>query len=157
MPSIPPSSPNPPPASPSPPPRKRRFVLYGCGALLLLVVIVVATAAITIWWIQRPIKPVVLSAQEKAVVDDKLRRLDADRGPSLPANAQPGTISRPASPTGPKEPDRPYVPGAKVMRLTEREVNGLLNANTDLGKSARLEFGKDAINAYLAVPIPRDF
>jgi hypothetical protein len=49
------------------------------------------------------------------------------------------------------------VPGEKVLRLTEREVNGLLNANTDLGKTVRLEFGNDAINAYLAVPIPADF
>jgi hypothetical protein len=52
---------------------------------------------------------------------------------------------------------RPYQPGSKVLRLTEREMNGLLNANTDLGKSVRLEFDRDAINAYVAVPIPEDF
>jgi hypothetical protein len=44
-----------------------------------------------------------------------------------------------------------------VFKLTEREVNGLLNANTDLGKSVRLEFARDAINAYVVVPIPQDF
>ena len=44
-----------------------------------------------------------------------------------------------------------------MLKLTEREINGLLNANTDLGKSVRLEFARDAINAYLAVPIPQDF
>jgi hypothetical protein len=44
-----------------------------------------------------------------------------------------------------------------VLKLTEREINGLLNANTDLGKSVRLEFATDAINAYVAVPIPQDF
>jgi len=41
--------------------------------------------------------------------------------------------------------------------LTEREINGLLNANTDLGKSVRLEFAQDAISAYVAVRIPDDF
>ena len=44
-----------------------------------------------------------------------------------------------------------------MLRLTEREVNGLLNENTGLGQSVRLEFDQDAINAYLAVPIPKDF
>jgi hypothetical protein len=53
--------------------------------------------------------------------------------------------------------DQPYVPGSKVLKLTEREINGLLNANTDLGKSVRLEFAQDAINAYVVVPIPQDF
>src|SRR4051812_34639781 len=149
------SAPLPLPPGPAAPvrPKKRRFVLYGCGVVLLFGLIVVATVAITIWWIQRPIKPVVLSAQEKTVVDEKMRRLDAQ-----PSNGPRGTTSRPPPPaTGPSEPDRPYVPGAKMLKLTEREVNGLLNANTDLGKSVRLEFGKDAINAYVAVPIPQDF
>jgi hypothetical protein len=31
-----------------------------------------------------------------------------------------------------------------------------LNANTDLGKSVRIEFGRDAINAYVVVPISKD-
>jgi hypothetical protein len=44
-----------------------------------------------------------------------------------------------------------------VLKLTEREVNGLLNANTDLGKSVRIEFAQDALNTYLAVRIPEDF
>ena len=32
-----------------------------------------------------------------------------------------------------------------------------MNANTDLGKSVRLEFAQDAVNAYVAVRIPEDF
>ena len=49
------------------------------------------------------------------------------------------------------------MPGSKVLKLTERELNGLLNANTELGQTVRLELASDAINAYLAVPIPKDF
>src|SRR5205823_1522681 len=56
-----------------------------------------------------------------------------------------------------KEKERAYVAGSKVLKITEREINGLLNANTDLGKSVRLEFARDAINAYVVVPIPKDF
>ena len=40
--------------------------------MLALLLLMVATVFITIWWIQRPIKPVVLSAPEKAVVEEKL-------------------------------------------------------------------------------------
>jgi hypothetical protein len=128
----------------------------------------VATVFITLWWIQRPIKPVVLSAPEKALVDEKLRQVGGGN-PSLPA---PTTITSvpnrgteavelpnvvaPATDPSQKQ-DRTYEAGSKVLKLTEREINGLLNANTDLGKSVRLEFAQDAINAYLVVPIPEDF
>jgi hypothetical protein len=120
---------------------KRRWLLYGCGSLLVLLVIIIATAAITIWWIQRPIKPVVLNPKEQTVVDAKLRELEDAR---LPA-PKPDT-PLPANPPPPPQ-NRPYVPGAKAITLTEREVNGLLNQNTELGKSVRIEFARNAINA----------
>jgi hypothetical protein len=136
--------------------------------LLALLLLVVATVFITIWWIQRPIKPVVLSAPEKAVVEEKLRHFGGGKAPASPPPITPvpnrGAVDvelpHVVVPlTNPdQKPDRPpYVPGAKVFKLTEREINGLLNANTDLGKSVRLEFAQDAINAYVAVPIPEDF
>ena len=139
--STPPIQPAPPPvpAAPAPAPRRHSCLFYGCGVLVALLVDIGATVAITLWWIQRPIKPVVLSPPEKAAVEEKLRRLE----------------SKDAKPK--EEQDRPYVPGGKVFRLTERELNGLLNENTDLGKSVRLELARDAINAYLAVRIPEDF
>jgi hypothetical protein len=117
--------------------------------LLALLLLIVGTVAITIWWIQRPIKPVVLSAQEKATVDEKLRLAHGN-------TSAPHSVTS-ADPKAERPVDRPYVAGSKVFKLTEREVNGLLNANTDLGKSVRLEFGRDAINAYVVVPIPQDF
>jgi hypothetical protein len=167
-PNPPPPQPNQPPGMPSAPiPRKKRpLVLYGCGAFLLLLVVIVATVAITIWWLQRPIKPVVLSPQEKTAVETKLQRISGDRPSSSTSSATrtpvptegsfTSPVTRPSSHDLP-EPDRPYVPGGKVLKLTEREVNGLLNENTDLGNSVHIEFGKDAINAYVVVPIPKDF
>lgn len=146
-------------------------MLFGCGTIAVLMLIIVGTAAITIWWIQRPIKPVVLSPREKEVVDQKLQRLGNGNAASPPgrtgsaiaprANSrQPGSPPPLTSGIGPEEDDRRlrlYLPGSKVLKLTEREINGLLNANTDLGKSVRLEFAQDAINAYLAIRIPDDF
>jgi len=130
-------------------PKRRRWLLYGCGLLLGLVLLICATVAITVWYIQRPIKPVLLSAAEKAAVEEKLQHLDG----TLEDRPRPQIVEIPRNLP---EPDRPYEPGAKVLRLTERELNGLLNANTDLGKTVRLELGRDAINAYVAAPIPDD-
>ena len=164
-----PASPAPPPISPTPVPaaKKSRWLLYGCGTLLALFLVIIATVVITLWWLQRPIKPIVLSTAEKGVVEEKLRRLEGGNPPApKPANTPVANRSVPdmelppvvlRTPGANPEPDRPYVPGSKVFKLTEREVNGLLNANTDLGKSVRLEFARDAINAYLVVPIPEDF
>jgi hypothetical protein len=152
------------PSAPTPAAKRRSCLLYGCGGLLALLVVIGATVAITLWWIQRPIKPVVLSAPERAAVDEKLRRLgggDASAATRAPAHIPDAEANAPR--VTPKdtdskgEQDRPYVPGSKVLKLTERELNGLLNANTDLGKSVRIELGRDAINSYVAVPIPQDF
>ena len=146
----------PPPVTPpagvpaeTPVPKRRPWLLYGCGMLLGLLLLVCATVAITVWYLQRPIKPVVLSAAEKGAVDKKLEPLSRTTGDGFRAPTPEGEVTK-------VEVDRPYVPGSKVLRLTERELNGLLNANTDLGKTVRLELGRDAINAYVATPIPED-
>ncbi|HWN95418.1 MAG TPA: hypothetical protein VNT99_10330 [Methylomirabilota bacterium] len=116
--------------------------------------LIVATVAITIWWIQRPIKPVVLSAEEKRVVEAKLQEVRST--PLSARDERLSTAPRINSPDA-STPQRLYLPGGKELRLTERELNGLLNANTELGKTVRLELDTDVINAYLAIPIPTNF
>ena len=173
-----PNSSSPPPQQTPPlpdPPRTSQkgshFLLYGCGGILAFLLLIVTTVVITAWWIQRPIKPVVLSPREKAVVDQKIQDLEGGSSTaSAPGDKSPGPTGNPtqrgtANPNdavgqGAEVDDRKlrvYVPGSKTLKLTEREINGLLNANTDLGKSVRLEFAQDAINAYIAVRIPDDF
>ena len=186
-----PSSPTPPPPLSSPalvPPagKGHRWFLYGCGGFVALLLAVIATVLIMIWWSQRPIKPVVLSQQEKATVEQKLERINAGSSTAqssvrrTPATTPQTTATTPEAPEATSQTpatisqtpvplkdrpagsdinitlDQPYVPGSKVLKITEREINGLLNANTDLGKSVRLEFAQDAINAYIVVPIPQD-
>lgn len=130
-------------------PKRRNWLLWGCGGMFALLIVVIATIAITIWWLQRPIKPVVLSAKEQTKVEQKLQSV------SNAADQRPSGVLRDSAPK--PELDRSYVAGSKTLQLTERELNGLLNLNTDLGKTVRLELGRDAINAYLAIPIPQDF
>ena len=161
MPPNTPSSPDPlpPPSVLAPTGNKTRWLLYGCGTLIALVLVIVAAVVLTVWWIQRPIRPVVLSAQEKAAVEEKLQHIGGGKPPARTPNspAKAGAPSATAGTDAMPGQERTYVPGSKVLKLTEREINGLLNANTDLGKSVRLEFATDAINADVAVPIPQDF
>lgn len=143
------------PSDPLVPDKKRQPLLWGCGALLLFLLLIFATVAITLWWSQRPIRPVVLSAKEKATVEEKIKEIE---GGTIPLKADaPGGQAPVPSASGMPGADGSYVPGSKVLRLTEREVNGLLNLNTELGEKVRLEFTRDAINAYFAIPIPQDF
>jgi hypothetical protein len=150
-----------PPSAPPAAVKKTRWLLYLFGSLAALLLVIVVTIAFTVWWIERPIKPVLLSAQEKAAVEEKLQHISGEKAParasSLQTKAEATTPIAAADAGTSQGQDRPYVPGSKILTLTEREINGLLNANTDLGKSVRLEFAKDAINAYVVVPIPQDF
>lgn len=171
-----PSSPN---VTGAPATKSRPWLLYGCGAVLGLILIIIATVAFTIWYIQRPIKPVVLSPTEKTTVEAKLQRMgdspvttssttpttpsanSAATSPSTLTKAAPSSALPEGSLTATAEGkvvkvDPTYVPGSKELRLTERELNGLLNANTELGNTVRIELGRDAINAYVAAPIPAD-
>lgn len=83
------------------------------------------------WWFNRPIHPVVLTAREKAVVEAKVDAIQA--------------------PVEPK-----YEKGSKEIILTERELNGLLNDNTTLGKSVRLELATNAIHARVETDLDPD-
>ena len=91
-----------PPVSPQPP-KKARWLLYGCGTLVALLLVIVATVALTLWWIQRPIKPVVLSPKEKARVEAKLRELEST---NLPPPAVSGSGRTALAPTPAPAPER---------------------------------------------------
>lgn len=83
------------------------------------------------WWLNRPIQPVVLSATEKAAVEAKVE-----------------AIQKPAEPK--------YEKGSKEIILTERELNGLLNQNTTLGKSLSFELATNAIHARVETDLDPD-
>ena len=83
------------------------------------------------WWFNRPIKPVVLSAQEKTAVEAKVE-----------------AIQKPAEPK--------YEKGSKEIILTERELNGLLNENTTFGKTVSFELATNAIHARVETDLDKD-
>jgi hypothetical protein len=114
--------------APPPLPVKRGSCLK--VALISFLLIGVATAGF-VWWQNRPIQPVVLSAEEKAVVEKKVE-----------------AIQKPAEPT--------YEKGSRDIVLSEREINGLLNDETDLGQKLKIELGTDVILARLETDLDPD-
>lgn len=84
-----------------------------------------------LWWINRPIQPVVLSPQEKSVVEAKIEAMQ-------------------------KPPEKNYEKGSKEITLTERELNGLLNERTNFGKSVSLELASHAIHARVETDLDPD-
>src|SRR5436190_10868461 len=79
-----PASSAPPPSTSSPRTKKNHWLLFGCGGFVALLLLIVATVAITIWWSQRPIKPIVLSPREKAEVEQKMQLLQGGNAAAAP-------------------------------------------------------------------------
>ena len=102
--------------------------------ILLVFAIIAAAIAGLWWWNNRPIQPVMLSSQEKIVVEAKIEAIQ--------------DIPKPAEPK--------YEKGSKEIVLTERELNGLLNENTALGKSVKFELATNAILARVETDLDPD-
>lgn len=118
-----------PPPVPTSVPQKRGG---SCLIKALIALVVLAIVAGVVWWVyNRPIQPVTLSPAEKTAVEAKM---DA--------------IQKPAEPE--------YEKGSREIVLTERELNGLLNENTNLGHSVKLELATGAIHARVETDLDKD-
>jgi hypothetical protein len=116
-------------ATPPPVPQKRGG---SCLVKSLLALAALAVVAVGLWWYyNRPIRPVTLTPAEKSAVEAKM---DA--------------IGQPPGPT--------YEKGSRDIVLTERDLNGLLNENTTLGKSVKLELADGAIHARVESDLDKD-
>jgi hypothetical protein len=100
-----------------------------CLVAGLLIFIVLGGAYL---WYNRPITPVELSQTETKALEEKVENLEA----------------------GPAEPE--YVPGSKEIILTERELNGLLNKNTNLGDKLKFTLATDEIHARIETDMDED-
>ena len=114
------------------PPKKSR-------SCLLIGIAIVGVAAIAIggaiWWYNRPIRPVELTQPEIEAVEEKLAVIQ-----------QP--VEEPAAPD--------YQPGERQIVLTDREINGLIHQNTNLGDQIAFEFAPGAVHARIETLLPED-
>lgn len=114
------------------PPKKGSCLLKGLFVALLVLLV----AAGIWWWQNRPIEPVVLSAEEKQVVEQKVEAV------------QQAEAEVPAAPE--------YEKGRKEIILTERELNGLLNERTKMGDKVKFELANDAVHARVEMDLDPD-
>jgi hypothetical protein len=125
------------------PPRRK-----SCLVPALISVIVVLLVGIGVYlWINRPIKPVQLSAEEKQVV---LHKVEAIQRGDYPQVEAPDAAPTPV----PAEPK--YEKGSREIILTEKELNGLLNEQTTLGDKLQFELATDAVHARLETDLDKD-
>ena len=122
--------------APAPLPPKR--LSTGLKILIAIAAVVLLFGGLW-WWTNRPIQPVQLTAQEQTVVVAKIEAIQA---------AKPATAASPAEPV--------YERGKKEIVLTERELNGLLNANTALGKTLSFQLGTDTVLARIETDLDPD-
>jgi hypothetical protein len=112
-----------------PPPAPHRSSCLVKGLIILAIIALVLGGLW--WWHNRPIQAVELSAAEKSVVEAKVEVIQNPDGPV-------------------------YEKGSKEIILTERELNGLLNQNTSLGKSVSFELARNAIHARVETDLDPD-
>lgn len=106
----------------TPPRSKKAFIILGVFALIAILIIG------AIWWMNRPIKPVILAAEEQQLLDTKVESMQ----------------------------ERTYEKGDKVIQLTEREINALFHHNTGLGDKLRFELANDAVHARVSTDFDPD-
>ncbi len=117
-------------------PKKGSCLLKGLLVVLILLLLGVLLGGALWWWQNRPIDPVVLSAEEKQVLEQKVEAV------------------RQVAPLEPAEPG--YQRGKKEIILTERELNGLLNERTSLGTKVKFELATDAVHARVEMDLDPD-
>ena len=154
---APPAPPPAPPASGPAPARKKRGCLFW-GSIIALVLLLII--GLGIWGIVRslrptPIQPTELTEQEEQVLEGKLEilRQGAERSDELAA--EPPRDSRDLPVTVDAEEDPDFV--RKPIVITEREINGMLDTNTELGDKVRVTLTRDRVLLKIVVPVPPEY
>lgn len=110
--------------------------------------ILLVAIGMLVWWYNRPIRPVVLTQPELKTVEAKVAALQSvqtdqsDQAAPEDAALSP-TVETPAE----------YQPGGREIIITERELNGLLNAHTQFGDQIALQFVPGAVLARVEIPL----
>lgn len=105
------------------PTRKKKAVPILC-ILALITLIIVGI----IWWMNRPITPVILAADEQKTLNNKVEAVQ----------------------------EKTYEKGSKTLKLSEREINALFHTNTGLGEKVKFELANDAIHARVHTDLDPD-
>ncbi len=119
----------------------------------LVIFVAAATSAATAWiatsyLFPKSFRPVTLSQTERKTLDAKLGRLDVELRSGPKAATAPGRVL---------EPRRYSEEGAsRKVTFSEREINALLAANTDLADKVAIDLSPGLVSARILLPIDPD-
>lgn len=137
----------------------------GCLKIgLLMIAVAIVTSIATLWVAKvylfpKAFRPVQLNAREAKVLNSKIEAL-TDLSRSSPGSRERG-VRKPERPEyGPRGELTPEPYSEKdadrEIRLTERELNGLLAKNTDLARKLAIDLSDDLASAKLLLPLDPD-
>lgn len=129
-------------------------VLQVVGLVVTAMLLTLAATLLIVktWLFPQPFAPVVLSPAEEQRLERKLARFEQwDRG-------DPGAAARRGPIADDLRPEPYSEEGAsREIRLSEREVNGMIAANTDLATRMAVDFANDLVSVKMLIPIDPDF
>jgi hypothetical protein len=125
----------------------------GAQVALIVLVFIGVTIGATLWlartyFFPQPFQPVQLSAQEDARLNAKLRRLDIGVAEPDAGDADSDWLRpEPYSEAG----------ASREVRLSERELNGLLARDPQLAERVAVDLSRDLASARVLIPVDPDF
>ncbi len=123
----------------------------------IILITILMSVGVTVWIINSYIfpkhfHPVVLTQKEDRALDKKLKWFSVFG--SSTHNTSTSTKYQEESKLAPEK----YSEGKnREVVLTERELNSLLNSNTDLSDKLAIDLSKDILSVKLLIPVDQDF
>lgn len=127
--------------------------VFGIVLAAMLLTMLATLFLIKSWLFPKPFEPVVLSHAEEQRLERKLERFEHWGDRSTAAHRPDSRIA-----DADLTPEPYSEEGAShEIRLSEREINGMIGQNTDLAQRMVVDFSKDLISAKLLIPVDPDF
>ena len=135
-------------------PRLSAAKLFGIILAAMMLTMATGLFLVKFWLFPPPFAPVVLSQDEEQRLERKLERFEYGGGRPAPPSRKPEAVISPSD----LKPEAYSEEGAsREIRLSEREINGLIAQNTDLAQRMAVDFSQDLVSVKLLIPVDPDF
>ncbi|MDD2463998.1 MAG: arginine N-succinyltransferase [Desulfobulbus sp.] len=127
--------------------------VFGLVFFAMLLAMLVTFFILKSWLFPGPFKPVVLSHAEEQRLERKLDRFE-HWGDGAGRKYQP---NEQITDTDLKPEPYSEVGASHEVRLSEREINGMIGQNADLAQRMVVDFSQDLVSVKLLIPVDPDF